>query len=661
MNLLAHLLSPETMRLIALALLHFLWQGTALAALAFVLMMACRKASTRYVVAVATLVLMIVAPLGTFFVLQWDQPMSRLNTPELVAPLASPSSALLASPVKPASRGEENSPAYFLWLVEVWFAGVMILGLRSAGGFLMVERLRRNVATPIPKELLELCASLEKRMGLDRLVRYAECLQLDAPAVAGWMRPVVLLPVSALTGLTAVELEAVIAHELAHIKRLDAFVNLFQIAVETFLFYHPVVWWLGKRIREERENCCDDEAVAICGSPVVYAHALTRMAEWRAAPQLVMAVNRSSLATRVARLLGLSKAGSRQRVAGLSAGVLCLSAALVAGSALIGIARNVRAQSPSVARAATSAPAVVTKPDVDREAIIIVRPNHRDPLSQTAEMSGPGTLPQSETAPAKQSYIDELKSVGLDNLTVEEIVALKEQGVTPEYVRGMRDLGLPPHADELIALKVQGITPNYIHDMRSAIGESLDADALIGLKVQGVTAEYLKQLHEFGLKTGADEIIGMKVQGITPDYIRAMRSATGESLDADALIGLKVQGVSPDYIKQLHDLGVKADADNLIGMKVQGITPEYVKSIKDLGLQPNADELIGMKVQGISASYLKELQSAGFKLDVDEAIGAKVQGITPEFIHKAESHGFKNLTLDQLISLKHTGVLDAEK
>jgi Zn-dependent protease with chaperone function len=105
-----------------------------------------------------------------------------------------------------------------------------------------------------------------------------------------------MLPVTALTGLNEVQLSSVIAHELAHIKRFDSLVNLFQIGVETLLFYHPAVWWLNKRIREERENCCDDMAVEVCGNPLTYAHALARLAESQTAPRLMMAANGRPLA-----------------------------------------------------------------------------------------------------------------------------------------------------------------------------------------------------------------------------------------------------------------------------------------------------------------------------------------------------------------------------
>jgi beta-lactamase regulating signal transducer with metallopeptidase domain len=602
-------------------------------------MAVCRSAATRYVAAVIVLVLMVSAPVATLFVLQVREH-AGAPASSMEAELVSAGRAVLfaQAPAKHKSVPRENAPVYFLWLVEAWFAGVMLLSLRSAGGALVVERLRRKESTPVGEELLGLCLSLQRRMGLTRVVRYCQCGRLDAPAVAGWIRPVVFLPMTALTGLSAAQLEAVMAHELAHIRRLDTFVNLFQIAVETLLFYHPAVWWLGKQIRAERENCCDDEAVALCGSPVTYAQALAHMAEWQVAPSLAMAANRGPLAARVERLLGANESAGAFRGASLSAGVLCLSAALLAGSAFIGTAHNVHAQSPApIAPPVVHMQAPIPKPDphVDRvpDTAILVLGEVPAPAQEKNPAPAPAPAPNQQAESAgKASYIDQLKAAGLTNLTVDELIGLKVQGVKPEYVKSMKDLGLKIDPDDLIGMKVQGITPDYAREMRAATGQALDADALIGLKVQGVTPEYIKDMHGLGLKADADDIIGMKVQGVTPDYVREMRA-----------------------------LDLKVDSDDIIGMKVQGITPDYVKSIRALGLHPDADELVGMKVQGITAEYLKELQSAGFKVDIDQAIGAKVQGITPEFIEKARSHGFKDLTLDQLISLKQTGVLDPEK
>ena len=559
--------------------------------------------------------------------------------------VAEPGSHARGSASEKASASLGLSATSLAWLVQAWFAGVLLFSVRTAGGLLVIARLRRREAIPVSEKLLALCSRLQHRLGLTRVIRYCESVQLDAPAVAGWLRPVVFLPATALTGLSEAQLETVIAHELAHVRRLDGLVNLFQIAAETLLFYHPGVWWINKRIRVERENCCDDVAIALCGNAVEYARALTLMEEWRSAPSLAMAVNRSPLAGRINRLLGIGTLKSEVRSAGL-AGLLCLTAALLAGNALFGVAHRVVASQSPEARQPEAAREQREQKDA---AFVVAAPRATQPTAPNATVAppaplpgpapaAPATMPTPQASPAPQanptpgsSYIDGMKAAGLDHLSVDDLIGLKVQGVTPEYVRAMKELGLSVQADELIGMKVQGITPEYVREMRAATGQTLKGDELIGLKVQGVTPEYIKQMHELGVKTDADDVIGMKVQGVTPAYIRELRG-----------------------------MGLKVDADDIIGMKVQGVTPEYVKSIQELGLHPDTDGLIGMKVQGITAAYLKEMQAAGFKLDVDDAIGAKVQGVTPEFIAKAKSYGFKDLTMDQIIQLKHSGVLEKQ-
>jgi hypothetical protein len=116
---------------------------------------------------------------------------------------------------------------------------------------------------------------------------------------------VILIPAGALINLSAQELEAVLAHELAHIRRFDYVANLLQSAIEALLFYHPAMWWVAKRIRAERENCCDDLAITACGDRVMYARALTALEELRSGyPQFAMAATGGPLLDRVRRLLG---------------------------------------------------------------------------------------------------------------------------------------------------------------------------------------------------------------------------------------------------------------------------------------------------------------------------------------------------------------------
>ncbi len=680
MNAISPWPDPDVLRNLGLALSHFVWQGAAIAALAAAALAFARKASARYAIGVAALALMFVAPLITFFVLH-NSASAPTATPDLSlvvagppANLAAPHTALvpLAEPAVPVNVTAMN------WLVAVWFAGVLLFSLRTAGGFFVVARLRRRDSHPVRQELLTLCRDLQQRLRITQAVRYCESLHLDAPAVLGWFRPIVFLPLSALTGLNEAQLRAVIAHELAHIRRFDAFVNVFQVAVETLLFYHPAVWWLNKRIRAERENCCDDVALSVCGNPAEYARALALMEEWRVAPSFAMAANRSPLASRVARLLGLGEKGSGLRNAGVAFGILCLATALMAGNALFGIVRPVSArplfswQKPAVEISSGEPVITVTAP----------RPA---PQAKPAQKTAPALAAQPEQSEnTKQSYIDGLKAEGFDNLSADDLIAMKVQGITPQYIHEIRAEGLKPTADDLVAMKVQGITPEYIRQIR-AMKLNSDIDSLIGMKVQGITPEYVDQIHKLGFNSDSDQLVAMKVQGITPEYVDQMRKLgfqpdgdqiiamkvqgitpeyvdqmrkLGFQADADQVVAMKVQGIGPEYVKALNDLGIKPDADDLIGMKVQGINADYVRSIRSTGINPDKDEWIALKVQGVTADYIKGLQSAGFKPDVDEIVGAKVQGITPQFIELAKSHGFKNLDLDKLIQLKHAGVLE---
>ena len=649
MNTFANWITPDVLRALGLSLLHFLWQGAVLAVLAAASLAVARKASTRYALAVGALLAMVAAPVFTYLALRESSPVSNVSAQNSV-PVIVHAVNLASHRIATSTQSSFVSGSLLTTFVELWFVGVLLFSLRTAGGFFLVARLRRRDSKSISAALLALCREMQKRLGITRAIRYCESLHLDAPAVVGWFRPVVLLPISALSGLTELQLRAVIAHELAHIRRLDAFFNLFQVAAETLLFYHPGVWWLSKRIRAERENCCDDVALAVCGNPAEYARALALMEEWRVAPSFAMAANRGPLASRVTRLLGLTEKASSLRNAGVAFGILCLAAALLAGNALFGLVCGAAAQSSDSSRSGTTI-------SVSKGVIVVTAPRPASQAKSSPKPSSSPVSPQEPTpAPKAQSYIDGMKAEGFENLSADDLIAMKVQGITPQYIHEIRAEGLKPTADELVGMKVQGITPEYIHQVR-AMNLNPDVDSLIGMKVQGITPQYVDEMRKLGFQPDTDQLIGMKVQGITPAYVEEMRKL-GFKPDTDQLIGMKVQGITPEYIHQLNELNIHPDADDLIGMKVQGINADYVRSIRATGLSPDKEEWIALKVQGVTEDFIKGLQAAGFKPDVDEVVGAKVQGITPQFIELARSHGFKNLDLDKLIQLKHANVLE---
>lgn len=727
MNL--YLLSPAVLDLLGLVLLHFLWQGLTLMALAWALTAMSRSARARYAIAVGALALMLAAPAITFLVVRprssagaWApagpstaaHPVSRT-----VGRLLAAGNALASAVPNPRHMPRPAADLYLL-LAEAWLAGVGFFSLRAAGGIVALGRLRRREVRPLSVELLAMCLDLQRRLGVTRVIGYCESRLLDAPAVIGWFRPVVLLPIAALTGLSPEQLEAVIAHELTHIRRLDAFVNLFQTAAETVLFYHPAVWWVSGRIRAERENCCDDAAVAVCGGATEYARALVMMEEWRTSPRLALAANQGSLRARVMRLVGTrggSTAGRGElRSAGFAVVLLGIASLLLAGNSLLGFAHSVLNSRPanSGATATTTRAEVnvlvretlsrVLRPQSAAVAARVVR-NVRQTVSHKQVVAvtetGPAVAADARLAPNpnatqderqnagnsrtqasdKESYVDGLASAGLKKLSADELVALKVQGVTPEYVRAIHALGFNPSVDELVRMKVQGVSPDYIRDLRSqGFNPSIDeiiafkvqgvspeyvreiralsfnpkAEEIVRLKVQGVTPDYVRKMRAQGFNPSLDEIIGLKVQGVTPEYINALRAA-GFTLTAEEVIGMKVQGVTPEYIRDMRAAGVDPKTDELIGLKVQGVTPEYVQQMKATGVRPSADELIGLKVQGVTPEYIRDLKAAGVNVDPDELVGMKVQGVTPEYVREMKAAGF-NPNTNQLIGLKTQGV-----
>jgi len=610
------------------------------------------------------MILLVAAPVITFLILFPPPQRSAAWTHvSFVATAVQRAEAPIATASASQSvQQSEPHPDRLIWLVELWFVGVALFSLRATGGFLLIERLKRRGIRPVSSELLEMCQRLQRRLGIGRAVRLCATRLVPAPAVIGLFRPIVLLPVTALSGLSEAQLEAVIAHELAHIRRFDSFVNLFQVAAETLLFYHPAVWWVSRRIRVERENCCDDEAIRACGDAVGYARALTLLEERRGAPLLAEGISTTPLTARVLRLLGLEEMRGGLRGAGFAMGLLCLAGAILVGNGFWGIAKASAGPLTQTGQPA----AIRERAGVELRSHAIYRPTlahsgtswapaqaaSRDAAADQQSAEGSGSSNQV----AKQGFIEQMKAAGLKDLTVDQAIALKVQGVTPDYVRQMHALGFSLNVDELIAMRVQGVTPQYVQEMR-ATGLKLTADQLVGMKVQGVTPEYVREMQGLGLELDADAVVGMRVQGVNPEYIKAMR-ATGLKVTADQLVGMKVQGVTPDYAREMHDLGLQADADALVGMRVQGVTPEYVKEMRATGLKLTGDQLVGMRIQGVTPEYVKALQAAGLKnLTADDFIAAKIQGITPEFAEKARQHGFENLSVDKLVQLKLAGVL----
>ena len=198
------------------------------------------------------------------------------------------------------------------WIVRCWLLGVMICTLRPLAGWLNLRRLTRTGVSRASAEVQAAIERISNQLGLHRGVRVLESALAEVPLVVGYFRPVILLPISFATTVPPVQLDAILAHELAHIRRHDFVINVIQVMVETLFFYHPAIWWLSQRIRAEREHCCDDLAIAMTRNRAEYGRALLAIEAMRGkSATFSLAASDGSLLSRVRRITGQSREQTR--------------------------------------------------------------------------------------------------------------------------------------------------------------------------------------------------------------------------------------------------------------------------------------------------------------------------------------------------------------
>ncbi len=354
-------MSPRAVELIAWALAHSLWQATAAAAL-FALVDALapvRKARLRYAAGLLTLCAQLAAPVLTLLVL------ARTAAP--------PPSVLGPS----AGGGDGLRVAY--WTASVWALGAAMMGLRLLLGVAGARRLILR-AEPLPTAWTAQLEALCERLRVRRKVRWLASRFLDVPLTVGSLRPVVLIPLSALTGMPPQTLELLATHELLHVRRFDYLFNLLQSAIEVVLFFHPAVWWVSRCVRAEREACCDDGVVRAGADPLAYARALATLEQQRRA-ELVLSSNGGALMWRIQRLMQ-SGAGRQSYVS--SWGVLAALVGLASAGLVLAAAPSARLSSrwlpPALEpyRGAIEAAAARHQVDADLLAVMVLAESAAD-------------------------------------------------------------------------------------------------------------------------------------------------------------------------------------------------------------------------------------------------------------------------------------------
>lgn len=287
-------------------LLHFLWQGAVVGVLFGVSLAAAGNASaqTRYRLAFLFLLLLATLPVATFF---WLSPsyVAGAGTAEIIAESAPLLTVSIAAPVL---DWQTFVHPWLPWAVLIWAVGVAFMTGRLLLEWRNVRLLTRLDVSPLTPAWQHRVQRLIGSLGVRTAVRAVQSARVHVPMVVGWLRPVILVPVSAMSGLTTWQLELILMHELAHVRRYDHLVNLLQVVIETLLFYHPVVRWVSRVMREEREHCCDDLVVARSGDALAYARALTELAGVQSLSlQTSVSSDGGQLLARIRRLVGVRR------------------------------------------------------------------------------------------------------------------------------------------------------------------------------------------------------------------------------------------------------------------------------------------------------------------------------------------------------------------
>lgn len=673
MNGISTLLGSPIGQAIGWALLHLLWQGVLVAAIlaATLALLSKQSANARYLASCGALVLIVVLGVATAYRAYDGGAVSAVGSRSDVvlsvpnAGIDTGSVSLLSDNRQPTTGNWFTAAATFTrshlpQIVLVWLTGVLLLSVRLLFGWLRAHAIAKRNASEAAPEWQRAATRLAHALNLRRAVQLLESAAVEVPTVIGWLRPVVLLPAATLTGLSTEQMEMILAHELAHIRRNDFFVNLMQAVVETLFFYHPAVWWISNRIRVEREHCCDDVAVSVSGNALVYARALTRLEELRVDDaQAFVAANGGSLIGRIRRLAG-ARVESPNAPSRFVAGAALLTVLL---ALLIAPSLPLRGEQQKADTQAAKPKAAQTTVDV------------KAPEGEAAEADDEGyavidesdgptpPAPPAPPAPAMAGVPGGIAG-GIADGVAGGIADGIVDGVMVNVAPAIAAVATTPHPRPAIAIAPRAVALRAAAKARMAIDgwgtpEPPEAPEAPGAPMMwAARGGHRRHIGEGG-KLSVDDLIELRAAGVTPAYIDAMRAAGFGDLSLDEIAEMKAVGVTPDYIAALRAANIKFDsARNITELRAVGVTGEYAAQMRAAGFgNLGTKELVNLRAMGVSPAYVKQLADAGYKnLTPHEIVELRAQGVSPEFIKSLNDAGYTNLSVKDLVRMAAMGV-----
>ncbi len=667
---------------LSIALVHFLWQGCLIVgALALALRLS-RDAGPRlrYALSVGALGLLALAPVVTL----GSSLMGRDQGPErtVVAPGERPTAVALeidsqdgsiaAGAPDPATRPVASPFSLRSGIVALWFVGVLVFTGINTGGWLEIRSLRRSGVPVADPAWDPWVTRLRARLGIRRRVSVLVSDRVDVPTVIGWIRPVVLIPTSALLGMSAPALEALLLHELAHIRRHDFAVNLLQAAVETLLFYHPAVWWVSRRVRHERELCCDDMAVSRCGNRLEYIQALVKMERLRSAgPNLALAADGGSLVERIRRLTGTEEqrnGGGTRGAFGIWVLVLTVT---IGAMQLLSAPSTVAAPAPQSAdqadarsatseliegrwRAETRRGRVWMELRVDRDG----KGRHTNGFTiDASDFTGTG----SDGIPGFRLVRDAGTFHFEGSLQRRDQDGRFEFRSNPEYASRMAAIGFEVSTTvrRLFEMAALDVSVAFAEGIRDAGYGEISTSRLVEFRIHGVTPEFIAAIEETGFDGLApSRLVEFRIHGVTPEFIDEMAEIGLDDLSESRLVEFRIHGVTPEFVDEMEQIGFDDLSESrLVEFRIHGVTPSFVREIERAGVDDlSPSRMVEFRIHGVTPGFIEEMHEVGFRdVSANQLVAMRIHGVSPEFARKAQAKYGDDVTVNDLIDMRIHG------
>ncbi|UCE24225.1 MAG: M56 family metallopeptidase [Candidatus Zixiibacteriota bacterium] len=565
-------------RTVTTILIHSLWQGVLLGAFTALVLSVLRSSSVRirYIVSCSAMVVVVLAVAATA-VSVWpggNEPASQVSAvagnvidgtggSEAGATAGIPASGKDVSSSK--VRRQDSSINRYIFII--WVVGVVLFSIYHLLGWCRARGFVKRGASPAPSEWQARFEKLCRELEIRQLVSLLSSALVKVPCVIGWIKPVVLVPASMFTSLHPSEIEMILVHELAHIRRYDVLVNILQTAMETLFFFNPAIWWLSRRIRIEREDCCDDTAIIKTGDRIGYARALANLEELRMLQtEFGAALNSTPFKRRVERIVGIARPPFFSSMQSLSGLLLVVTlAGVILGS--FGGSKYSDAQARMVA-----------EQDMDY---------HPEPgdLRGEWEVESSGNELKILVYGRKSSGMN----FALDRDEVEHLIG---QGRTSFEI--VRDAGTTYLVGTLKerGWEVEGngewyFRPDttYMKFMRQYGLREDDRQKTFSLAIRDISREYLAGMEERGYHDlKIDQLISAGIFGISPELVDEYRELGYPDLTYQQLLSLQVQAVNPYDAPRFGRLGMgRLTPEQLVSARIQGLTPGYVESFRKAG------------------------------------------------------------------------------